>query len=185
MKTIELSISDKNKSLLTHLQENREFLPAYCAGRGTCGKCKVQFLNNIPAHTTHDAAFFSAKELSEGWRLACQAYVKGQFTIQIEDYEEDQIQAASALICRQINLFQISLLRRILSLTLHLNLPQFNTSQCSHLQKNLIRKLLLLHLHPLITKFPVMIFLLSLLISELQLLPPTSLIQSKKKYYRA
>lgn len=96
MKTIELSISDKNKSLLTHLQENGEFLPAYCAGRGTCGKCKVQFLNNIPAHTTHDAAFFSAKELSEGWRLACQAYVKGQFTIQIEDYEEDQIQVASA-----------------------------------------------------------------------------------------
>lgn len=96
MKTIELSISDKNKSLLTHLQENGEFLPAYCAGRGTCGKCKVQFLNNIPAHTTHDAAFFSAKELSEGWRLACQAYVEGQFTIQIEDYEEDQIQAASA-----------------------------------------------------------------------------------------
>ena len=96
MKTIELSISDKNKSLLTHLQENGEFLPAYCAGRGTCGKCKVQFLNNIPAHTTHDAAFFSAKELSEGWRLACQAYIKGQFTIQIEDYEEDQIQAASA-----------------------------------------------------------------------------------------
>ena len=96
MKTIELSISDKNKSLLTHLQENGEFLPAYCAGRGTCGKCKVQFLNNIPAYTTHDAAFFSAKELSEGWRLACQAYIKGQFTIQIEDYEEDQIQAASA-----------------------------------------------------------------------------------------
>ena len=59
MKTIELSISDKNKSLLTHLQENGEFLPAYCAGRGTCGKCKVQFLNNIPAHTTHDAAFFN------------------------------------------------------------------------------------------------------------------------------
>ena len=96
MKTIELSISDKNKSLLTHLQENGEFLPAYCAGRGTCGKCKVQFLNNIPAYTTHDAAFFSAKELSEGWRLACQAYIKGQFTIQIEDYKEDQIQAASA-----------------------------------------------------------------------------------------
>ena len=72
MKTIELSISDKNKSLLTHLQENGEFLPAYCACRGTCGKCKVQFLNNIPAYTTHDAAFFSAKELSEGWRLACQ-----------------------------------------------------------------------------------------------------------------
>lgn len=44
MKTIELSISDKNKSLLTHLQENGEFLPAYCACRGTCGKCKVQFL---------------------------------------------------------------------------------------------------------------------------------------------
>ena len=96
MKTIELSISNKNKSLLTHLQEKGEFLPAYCAGRGTCGKCKVQFFNNIPAPTAHDTAFFSEKELSEGWRLACQAYVEGQFTIQIEDYEEDQIQAASA-----------------------------------------------------------------------------------------
>ena len=96
MKTIELLISNKNKSLLTHLQEKGEFLPAYCAGRGTCGKCKVQFLNNIPAPTAYDTAFFSEKELSEGWRLACQAYVEGQFTIQIEDYEEDQIQAASA-----------------------------------------------------------------------------------------
>lgn len=96
MKTIELSISDKNKSLLTHLQEKGEFLPAYCAGRGTCGKCKVQFLNNIPTPTTYDTTFFSENDLSEGWRLACQAYVEGQFTIQIEDYEEDQIQAASA-----------------------------------------------------------------------------------------
>ena len=184
MKTIELSISDKNKSLLTHLQENREFLPAYCAGRGTCGKCKVQFLNNIPAHTTHDAAFFSAKELSEGWRLACQAYVKGQFTIQIEDYEEDQIQAASA--------FNLSADKSVSNKFTAADTvsdsssksPQFNTSQCSHLQKNLIRKLLLLHLHPLITKFPVMILLLSLSISELQPLPPISLIQIKKKYYR-
>ena len=40
--------------------------------------------------------FFQQKSSLEGWRLACQAYVKGQFTIQIEDYEEDQIQAASA-----------------------------------------------------------------------------------------
>ena len=85
MKTIELSISDKNKSLLTHLQENGEFLPAYCAGRGTCGKCKVQFLNDAPVPTEHDSAFFSPKQLSDGWRLACQAYVEGQFTLQIED----------------------------------------------------------------------------------------------------
>ena len=95
MKTIELSISDKNKSLLTHLQENGEFLPAYCAGRGTCGKCKVQFLNDAPVPTEHDSAFFSPKQLSDGWRLACQAYVEGQFTLQIEDYQEDSIQAAS------------------------------------------------------------------------------------------
>lgn len=95
MKTVKLSISDKNKSLLTHLQENGEFLPAYCAGRGTCGKCKVQFLNDAPAPTAHDSAFFSPKQLSEGWRLACQTYIEGQFTLQIEDYQEDSIQAAS------------------------------------------------------------------------------------------
>lgn len=95
MKTIKLSISDKNKSLLTHLQENGEFLPAYCAGRGTCGKCKVQFLNDAPTPTAHDSAFFSTKQLSEGWRLACQTYIEGQFTLQIEDYQEDSIQAAS------------------------------------------------------------------------------------------
>ena len=183
MKTIELSISDKNKSLLTHLQENGEFLPAYCAGRGTCGKCKVQFLNNIPAHTTYDAAFFSAKELSEGWRLACQAYVKGQFTIQIEDYEEDQIQAASA--------FNLSADKSVSNKFTAADTVSDSSSKSAsvqhismHLQKNLIRKLLLLHLHPLITKFPVMILLLSLSISELQPLPPISLIQIKKKYYR-
>ena len=166
MKTIELSISDKNKSLLTHLQENGEFLPAYCAGRGTCRKCKVQFLNNIPAHTTHDAAFFSAKELSEGWRLACQAYVKGQFTIQIEDYEEDQIQAASA--------FNLSADKSVSNKFTASDTVSDSSSKSASVQ----------HLHPLITKFPVMILLLSLSISELQPLPPISLIQIKKKYYR-
>lgn len=84
------------------------------------------------------------------------------------------------LICRADKSVSNKFTAAVLSLTLHLNLPLFNTSQCSHLQKNLIRKLLLLHLHPLITKFPVMILSLSLSISELQPLPPISLIQTKK-----
>lgn len=47
-------------------------LESPCGGNGTCGKCRIKVLigegNSI---TEEERNFFSPKELSEGWRLAC------------------------------------------------------------------------------------------------------------------
>ena len=47
-------------------------MEADCAGAGTCGKCKIRILSDVPG--TPDAAerqFFTAQELQDGWRLGC------------------------------------------------------------------------------------------------------------------
>jgi len=48
----------------------------YCGGEGRCGKCRVQFLEGASEPTTADREFLTPEELSEGYRLACQARLK-------------------------------------------------------------------------------------------------------------
>lgn len=43
-----------------------------CAGVGLCGRCKVRFLNSAPEATEKEKRFFPQKDVSHGWRLACQ-----------------------------------------------------------------------------------------------------------------
>ena len=51
-------------------------LIAPCNGKGTCGKCGVQFQEGAPAVADFDARFYSQPELDEGWRLACMHSVR-------------------------------------------------------------------------------------------------------------
>ena len=46
-----------------------------CGGKGTCGKCRVQFTHGAPAPGKADQARFDPDQLQAGWRLACQAAV--------------------------------------------------------------------------------------------------------------
>ncbi len=49
-------------------------ISSICAGRGTCGTCRVQLTEGmLSEHTDSERAKLSKKELSEGWRLACQS----------------------------------------------------------------------------------------------------------------
>jgi uncharacterized 2Fe-2S/4Fe-4S cluster protein (DUF4445 family) len=45
-----------------------------CGGRGTCGECRVRFLEGAPPATAEDQFLITRRELKDGWRLACQAY---------------------------------------------------------------------------------------------------------------
>src|SRR5215469_11434416 len=54
-----------------------------CGGRGTCGKCKVRFLDSGPPITTADAAFLSPAQLNQGWRLACRAMVSADCSVEV------------------------------------------------------------------------------------------------------
>lgn len=79
----------KSDSLLKTLQEHDIFLPALCAGKGSCGKCRVRFLEGTVEPSGEDLKCFTEKELAEGWRLACRAYPVRDCRILLEQREDD------------------------------------------------------------------------------------------------
>jgi uncharacterized 2Fe-2S/4Fe-4S cluster protein (DUF4445 family) len=49
-------------------------ISSVCAGRGTCGTCRVQLTEgSLSEPTDSELAKLSKKDLNDGWRLACQA----------------------------------------------------------------------------------------------------------------
>jgi len=54
-----------------------------CGGRGTCGKCRVQVIEGSTPITPADLQHLSPGEISEGWRLSCQAEVRDEMVVQV------------------------------------------------------------------------------------------------------
>jgi len=54
-----------------------------CGGRGTCGKCRVQITRGECPPTAGDQEIFSAAELADGWRLACQTTICDQAIVHV------------------------------------------------------------------------------------------------------
>ncbi len=54
-----------------------------CGGHGTCKKCKVRVLAGSVPVTRLDIRSFTAKQLSEGWRLACLAQATRDLSIEV------------------------------------------------------------------------------------------------------
>lgn len=79
----------RNKTILEILRESGIFLTAVCAGKGTCGKCKVQVIEGEVPVSKQDLDIFTAKEIGEGYRLACRAYLISDCVIKIENTEEE------------------------------------------------------------------------------------------------
>lgn len=95
LKKITLNIEEnQNTSLLTHLRVAGHVIPAYCAGKGVCGKCKVRFVENAPAWKENEARFFTKEELEDGWRLACETRVTGTVHLEILDIRVKKKEAA-------------------------------------------------------------------------------------------
>ena len=53
----------KGNNLLSILIDSGIYVSAPCAGRGLCGKCKIQMLQGVTKATTEDKKFFSEEEL--------------------------------------------------------------------------------------------------------------------------
>lgn len=77
------------KSLLRILQEKNEYISAPCNGNGTCGKCVVRFQSGATEPSVRDREIFSEKQLTEGYRLACQSYPTEVYEIEIPQKEEE------------------------------------------------------------------------------------------------
>lgn len=56
-----------------------------CGGEGQCGKCRVRLLEAAAPPTAQDKRHFSAKELSAGWRLACQTPVQKPLIVEVPE----------------------------------------------------------------------------------------------------
>lgn len=54
-----------------------------CAGKGTCGQCRVRFLEGAPPPGAEDERLLASQDVEDGWRLACQSYPSGDCRVLI------------------------------------------------------------------------------------------------------
>jgi NADH:ubiquinone oxidoreductase subunit E/ferredoxin len=72
-------------TLLSALIDNNIEIPASCAGRGSCGFCKVQLSSGGGQLLPTEEIFTSKEERRDGVRLACQVKVKEDLEMRIPD----------------------------------------------------------------------------------------------------
>jgi len=76
--------ADPDQSLLTAAQQAGVSIAAVCGGAGICGSCKVRLMaGTLSPPTSIENEAFSASELVDGWRLACQAFPLSDLKIEI------------------------------------------------------------------------------------------------------
>jgi Na+-transporting NADH:ubiquinone oxidoreductase subunit F len=73
-------------NLLSALVENKIEISSSCAGRGTCGYCKVRVEKGGGPILPTEEIFMSRREKQENMRLACQVKIKNDIEIVIPDY---------------------------------------------------------------------------------------------------
>lgn len=72
-------------SLLSTLGENGLFLPSACGGGGSCGMCRCQVVEGGGDILPTETNFFTRREQSQKWRLACQVKVKENLKIHVPE----------------------------------------------------------------------------------------------------
>lgn len=60
-------------------------LDSECGGRGTCGGCRVRFLEGVPPPAPEDHLLLEPAAIEEGWRLACQVVTASDCRILIPE----------------------------------------------------------------------------------------------------
>jgi len=76
---------DQGGSLLSTLAAQDVYLPSACGGKGSCGQCKCQIVEGGGEILDSEKGHFSRKQIKEGYRLGCQAKVKGDISIKVPD----------------------------------------------------------------------------------------------------
>ena len=72
--------------LLSNLTDNKIKITSSCAGKASCGYCKVRLLSEGGAILPTEEIFMSRTEKLSGMRLACQVKVKEDLDIYIPDF---------------------------------------------------------------------------------------------------
>ena len=87
-KTTELECGN-SETLLDAMKRRQMYVPAYCSGRGSCGKCKIQLLEGYLDVTDADKKAFDKEQLEAGMRLSCQARPVQDCTIRLCTEDEE------------------------------------------------------------------------------------------------
>ncbi len=74
---------EMGSSLLSTLAAQKIFLPSACGGKGSCGLCRVQVNDGGGSILPSEQNFFTRKEQSQNWRLACQVKVRSDMQIAV------------------------------------------------------------------------------------------------------
>ncbi len=75
---------ESGTNLLKAADQAGLYVEGDCAGKGTCGKCKVKIVKGDGGNPTKaEQKHLSEKELSEGWILSCQKKAKEDLTIEV------------------------------------------------------------------------------------------------------
>ncbi len=61
---------------------------SFCGGRGSCGRCKVQYIKGVTMPTALERSMLEPEELRQGYRLACLSRPKGDCVIRLALEEE-------------------------------------------------------------------------------------------------
>ncbi|NGX41801.1 MAG: Na(+)-translocating NADH-quinone reductase subunit F [Chlamydiae bacterium] len=72
-------------TLLTALTSQGIAIPSPCGGKATCLQCKVQITEGADPPLETDRSTFTKKEIKSGWRLSCQAKVKHDLSVHVEE----------------------------------------------------------------------------------------------------
>ena len=76
---------EQGNSVLQTLANEKIHLPSACGGKGSCGQCKCQIISGggdiLPSEVPH----FSRKQIKDHWRLGCQAKVKGDMEMKMDE----------------------------------------------------------------------------------------------------
>lgn len=74
------------QTLLTALTSHGIPIPSPCGGKATCKQCKVKIVEGAAPPIQTDIDTFTKKQLQGGWRLSCQAKVKGNLHVQVDEH---------------------------------------------------------------------------------------------------
>ncbi len=88
-----------HKNLLDGLVDHKIILPSTCGGGGTCGRCRIM-INQNTKKTTADLHHFSAQQLEQGYRLACQHFsddVEHMTLMDITDAKKYKLELISSI----------------------------------------------------------------------------------------
>lgn len=92
----ETLLAEKGRTVFEVLKEHGKYFSAFCGGKGTCGKCRIQILGGSVPVTEQDRKFFRQEELAAGWRLACRTVLQEDLKIRFTLDQEESFEAVAS-----------------------------------------------------------------------------------------